>query len=314
MKKIIFALSTFLVATINFAQLKVESNGNVAVKTTSANSYYSLTVDQPTGYNGAILVNYPQYNPAHSFRLSVNPTNTILGSSNGKLAFYYTSYNTVYASSYQPSDRNIKTDINKLENGLEILMELETFTYHLKSDLENGEKKLKYGFISQQAKSVLPDITDEMMGVLCMEYDQIIPILVKGIQEQQNIINSQNEKILTLENKLIEIENLLFKLANHTDFEINDQNQISNGAVLFQNKPNPFRESTLIKYELPESFNSASIMIFNMTGELLQEFPLDSRQQGELKIEGRQFKPGMYLYSLIVDDIEVDTKKMILNK
>lgn len=29
-------------------------------------------------------------------------------------------------------------------------------------------------------------------------------------------------------------------------------------------------------------------------------------------IDGYEFQPGMYLYSLVVDDIEIEMKKMIL--
>jgi len=35
---------------------------------------------------------------------------------------------------------------------------------------------------------------------------------------------------------------------------------------------------------------------------------------GEIQINGYDLKPGMYLYSLIVDSSEVDTKRMILTR
>ena len=35
---------------------------------------------------------------------------------------------------------------------------------------------------------------------------------------------------------------------------------------------------------------------------------------GEIIIKGSELKPGMYFYSLIEDDREVDTKRMILTQ
>ena len=85
------------------------------------------------------------------------------------------------------------------------------------------------------------------------------------------------------------------------------------GAVLYQNTPNPFDENTVVRYVLPEGTQRASILIYNMNGEELMTY--DHLQgNSELEINGGILKAGMYLYSLIADGKEVDTKRMILTR
>ena len=82
-------------------------------------------------------------------------------------------------------------------------------------------------------------------------------------------------------------------------------------AILFQNAPNPFTERTVIKFELPDNTVNAFIYIFNMQGALVKQIPLKA-QQANITINGSELTAGMYLYSLIVNGQEVDTKRMIL--
>ncbi len=84
-------------------------------------------------------------------------------------------------------------------------------------------------------------------------------------------------------------------------------------AVLRQNRPNPFNERTYIEYEILDTYaGSASISVFNMNGVLHRTYPVPVKEQGQLIIEAGSLKPGMYLYTLIVDDQEADTKRMIM--
>jgi len=50
-----------------------------------------------------------------------------------------------------------------------------------------------------------------------------------------------------------------------------------------------------------------------MQGLLLKTYN-SLTQNGEIQINGYDLKPGMYLYSLIVDGSEVGTKRMILTR
>ena len=93
------------------------------------------------------------------------------------------------------SDYNLKDNIFDLKYGLNDIMELKPVEYTYKS---NGSKQL--GFIAQDIGTILPEVVsfEESMSV---NYQAIIPILTKAIQEQQAHIKALEQRIINLENK-----------------------------------------------------------------------------------------------------------------
>jgi hypothetical protein len=85
-------------------------------------------------------------------------------------------------------------------------------------------------------------------------------------------------------------------------------------AVLYQNTPNPFSNETVIRYEIPENTGKCQLHILNMTGSLLKTISINAPGIGSTVIHGRELKPGMYLYSLVIDGQIIDTKQMLLTK
>ena len=68
-------------------------------------------------------------------------------------------------------------------------------------------------------------------------------------------------------------------LGNHPSFGKNatgssngDRNINTQEAILHQNEPNPFREKTTIRYEVPEAAGQLSLVIYNLQGEQLKRF------------------------------------------
>jgi len=102
----------------------------------------------------------------------------------------------VSASAYTTrSDYNLKDDIFDLTYGLNDVLKLQPVEYTYKS---NGSKQL--GFIAQDIGTILPEVVsfEESMSV---NYQAIIPILTKAIQEQQALIKALEQRIINLENK-----------------------------------------------------------------------------------------------------------------
>ena len=102
----------------------------------------------------------------------------------------------VSASAYTTrSDYNLKDDIFDLKYGLNDILKLQPVEYTYKS---NGSKQL--GFIAQDIGTILPEVVsfEESMSV---NYQAIIPILTKAIQEQQALIKALEQRIINLENK-----------------------------------------------------------------------------------------------------------------
>lgn len=85
------------------------------------------------------------------------------------------------------------------------------------------------------------------------------------------------------------------------------------GNVLYQNAPNPFGKETVIGYDLQTMQQAAYIIIYDLTGRELMKYPA-AKGKGQVTISGEKLQPGMYLYSLIVDGKEADTKRMVVSK
>jgi len=62
-------------------------------------------------------------------------------------------------------------------------------------------KRKHYGLIAQEVKEALNGvdfggfIEDEETGIMGLRYDQFVPILIKAMQEQNQIIQELNERL-----------------------------------------------------------------------------------------------------------------------
>lgn len=95
-------------------------------------------------------------------------------------------WSAVYATngSIQTSDRRLKTKIGPLPYGLNDLMEMQPVRYNWKEDaMENP----KIGLLAQTVKGIIPEVVsgDESKEHLGMNYAELVPVLIKSIQEQQ---------------------------------------------------------------------------------------------------------------------------------
>ena len=158
-------------------------------------------------------------------------------------------------------------------------------------------QKKHFGLVAQDLLKIYPDLVYENdNGYLSVNYIEIIPLLIQSIKELKE-----------------EVDLLSAASVKPRSATSNDIFDDIPRAVLYQNAPNPFTDRTEIKFALPDNVVNASIFIFNMQGSLLKQIPVNNRQPG-ITINGSELSAGMYLYSLIVDGKEVDTKRMILTK
>ena len=134
---------------------------------------------------------------------------------------------TVYATNgtINTSDEREKKNINNLNYGLKEIMSLRPVSYQWKSDyvgvtpIPSDLKETKLGFVAQEVKNILPEIVKEKewlpisedkpeeyhlveMPRLGMSYTEMIPVLVKAIQEQQSQIKKQEETIESQKNQI----------------------------------------------------------------------------------------------------------------
>ena len=62
-------------------------------------------------------------------------------------------------------------------------------------DRKNTLSKNEIGFIAEEMETILPNIVRTGHGVKGIQYDQIIPVLVSAIQQQQKKIDELENKI-----------------------------------------------------------------------------------------------------------------------
>ena len=80
------------------------------------------------------------------------------------------------------------------------------------------------------------------------------------------------------------------------------------------NVPNPFNQSTQIKYYLPETVSKALLCIYNLQGKQLKQIMITQRGYSIETVFSSEFSAGIYLYALIADGNQMDVKRMILTE
>lgn len=166
---------------------------------------------------------------------------------------------------------------------------------------ENTEyDRSHYGFLAQDVQRIFPELVHEDGdGYLSVNYVEMIPLLVHAIQEL-------SEKVEMLESAT------QFKAPTCIGNNAQEMEPIQ--TILYQNTPNPFSEDTKIEYQLPLSTLNATLYVYDLNGLQVAEYPVSSFGEGSVIVSAGSLAAGMYLYSLIVDEQVVDTKRMILTK
>ncbi len=98
------------------------------------------------------------------------------------------------------SDRRLKSNIEESNLGLNFIKALNPVVYQRKND---ESKKAEYGFIAQEVEATLKEfgvtnngiITIDDDGMYSVRYNDLIAVLTKAMQEQQEAINSLQSKV-----------------------------------------------------------------------------------------------------------------------
>ncbi|MFA0964515.1 tail fiber domain-containing protein [Roseivirga sp. BDSF3-8] len=228
-------------------------------------------------------------------------------------------WNDVFADNFiNISDARSKEKVEPLPYGLEHIKQLNPVTFQWKDKPQEG---LHSGLLAQEVQKVIPEVvydpnkdirydkegralTPEKDARYGIRYQELIPVLIRAMQEMSETIEGLESRLAT------------YETAGKS--ERNANNLLETGAerssLLFQNSPNPYSQRTEITFYLSEQVTEASLLIFDMNGRQLDNIGINSRGDSGITIDGNRFQPGMYIYTLIADGREVDSKRMILVK
>jgi hypothetical protein len=117
-------------------------------------------------------------------------------------------WHTVYSANgiQTTSDGRHKENVNALPYGLDEVIALRPVMFTWIARPDEGPH---YGLIAQEVRQVLPDMVNGdggENGMLSMNYSELIPVLVKAVQEQQEEIDTQAQQIEDLESRLAVLE------------------------------------------------------------------------------------------------------------
>lgn len=101
------------------------------------------------------------------------------------------------------SDRSLKEEIEPLPYGLDAVLALRPTSYRFKAEEDDAPRS--FGFIAQEVEEILPEMVTENGEYKALTYDAFIPIAVRAIQEQQEQIAEQEERIDNLETLVLEL-------------------------------------------------------------------------------------------------------------
>jgi len=246
---------------------------------------------------------------------------------------------SVAASSlYIVSDERFKQDMKQIDDPLTLINSLKGYKYSFKESVQLPEKETalkieledddlevsiddnvkendgirvfdkgeQYGFKAQEVKKVLPElVSEDNNGYLSVNYNGFIPLLVEAV----NKLSQENEM---LKKELSEIKDKIgYEKGGQSNNFRKEELIKTQREILFQNQPNPADGETLIKYDLPTGAKSGQMIITNSNGKVMKVVP-SLVGKGEYAIKAGELNPGAYIYTLIVDGMEMYSKTMVI--
>jgi hypothetical protein len=186
-------------------RMRLDSSGNLLVGTTSSSSSAGagFKVTSPVAGHWDAGIVTTANNASYSCW-------DIYSTATSSYRFYVTTTGVVNAVSTTISaisDQRLKENIRDLDDGLATVMALKPRKFDWKESKGAGTKNAR-GFIAQEFEQVFPDLIDEWKDPAPEGEEpykavraDLIPTLVKAMQEQQALIESLTARLNSLENK-----------------------------------------------------------------------------------------------------------------
>jgi acetyltransferase-like isoleucine patch superfamily enzyme len=176
--------------------------------------------------------------------------------------------------------------------------------------MNDKEKKVYTGLIAQDVEAAAEKLNYDFSGVYKpqsdkdiygLSYSEFIMPLIKSVQQ----LSQQNTD---LQNQINALKTTISATSQ------NSQSVTLSDASLAQNVPNPFKNNTIISYNLPQNFSAAQIIILDKNGTVLKQVNVSNPGRGTLTLDASTLSSGAYSYSLMVDGKMIGTKQMVLTK
>lgn len=229
---------------------------------------------------------------------------------------------------------------------MSIINKLKPQNYEFKKDAKysslNLPKGSHYGLLAQNIEQVLPNLVSEAphelrnnkaiaairptadgkplpaiveqkegkesINIKAVNYVELIPIMVKAMQEQDLKIQEQQKQNDDLKKEIVELKSQVRAITKQGGSITSNTT-----AFLKQNAPNPSDNNTVISYYAPNETKNAQIIVSDINGSVIKTFTL-SKGEGQVTLRRGELPTGTYNYTLYVNNSKIDTKQMIVIK
>lgn len=311
MKKKLLFLSIILMSAISGnAQLKLYSDGKLTLGNVQLEGYYNTH-----WYGWGHYYSFDTKWGKSWYKICLGAADPRISGNNGQIVFFdseSSQFNSIQVKNvYNYSDARAKTNITPIKNATDLVLNLNPVTYNFKNEegiklrksAITGEKMKEIGFLAQDVEQVLPEaVHEDEEGNKLINYSAIIPLLTESFKELTEKVYKLQEEIEELKStKVLGSSNSKSLLAKN------------NKPILYQNAPNPFSEQTIIGYNIPVNFSTANICFFNLQGKMLLKKTINNGVgEGSISLNANELGAGIYLYTLVVNNAVIDTKRLLI--
>jgi hypothetical protein len=98
------------------------------------------------------------------------------------------------------SDERLKTITGNIANGLSLISDWRTVYFKYTND--DDDQAVRVGLIAQDVQATVPEavsVEEDELGTLQLRYTELIPVLVKALQESKERIEQLEAKVAALE-------------------------------------------------------------------------------------------------------------------
>ncbi|WP_210465150.1 tail fiber domain-containing protein [Rufibacter roseolus] len=231
------------------------------------------------------------------------------------------------------SDGSMKRNVQEVGTAIEIINKLKPVQYEFSQAGQyarlNLPKGSHFGLVAQDVEKVLPylvkeaqlivpdpgktnngvpkektaqktelkDTKTETINVKGINYTELVPLLIKALQEQQQTITTLTERVTQLE-------------AGSGTGGKSSLGPKATGILLEQNQPNPVDQSTTFRYSIPVGA-TAQIHVYEAnSGKLLKTIPAPAN--GKVQMNASDLPSGNYVYTLTVNGKLAASKHMMV--
>lgn len=199
---------------------------NLDVDGSSSPRNYGIQVEVINGTNSSSTNFGAQLIVTTPGSINYGIMSTVSGATTNWAGFF--NGNVFVSGSVGPSDANLKTNVESLDNAMDVINQLNPVSFDFDNSIKprlNLQQGKQYGLIAQEVETILPEMVgsttlpaeydslgneiDASFDFKTLDYEKFVPILIAGMKEQQNNLNTKDSLINNLESRLTYLESCI---------------------------------------------------------------------------------------------------------